>query len=58
MRKKEYTSPRLTVVEVETECMMAASLESVPVNQENTYDGVFNSKGHTFSIWGEDEEEF
>lgn len=60
MRKKEYTSPSLTVVNVETECMMEASATSleVPVDKNGTYNGVFNSKEHSFDIWGSDEDEW
>lgn len=57
MRKREYTSPRLTVMAVETESMMAASVFSVGVNRDDEYNDTFNSKGNTFSVWGDDEEE-
>lgn len=65
--KKEYIKPIVNVYDVEVESLMAASDPgSVSFDNGGNGSGVLNDgnatgpslgKGHTFSVWGYDEEE-
>lgn len=57
---KTYIKPQIEIVELATECIMAASgpLGDTPVNNMPTNDGDGNmfAKGHT-SVWDFDEDD-
>lgn len=57
--KSKYIKPETETVEMECGQILAASGEQQTdeVNiSGGSYDGVFGAKQHTFSVWGDEEE--
>lgn len=61
MKKNIYVKPEILVVNVEAETLMAASgLDTVSVAFGDETVGTgwsVDAKGHSFNVWGDDEEE-
>lgn len=55
---KRYLKPETTVFAMETETGLMAASDGYSLNVEpDAVNSIDRSKNHTFSVWGEDDEE-
>lgn len=55
---KRYLKPETTVFTIETDMGLMAASEGISLNVDSdAVNNVDRSKNHTFSVWGEDDEE-